>query len=84
MRFGMILAADGRWSIADENQQVLLSGTYRECEDWLDARENGHPVYGTGSLHQPEPGDSLLQTLAQRLLLKPSASRSPIQSRTPE
>ena len=30
---------DGIWSVHDESG-VVFSGTYRECEDWLDWNEN--------------------------------------------
>jgi hypothetical protein len=31
---------DDRWIVIDRHEQPVFEGTLRECEDWLDLREN--------------------------------------------
>jgi hypothetical protein len=48
-----------RWLIVDEENDALLVGTLRECEDWLDFQENqesrqlaaAQGTHGSGWLH---------------------------------
>ncbi|MFN0198548.1 MAG: hypothetical protein ACKVT0_17515 [Planctomycetaceae bacterium] len=40
---------DRLWVIVDEEDQQVFSGTWRECELWLDASENlARPVHVSG------------------------------------
>lgn len=31
-----------QWAIFDETEQPVYTGTYQQCEDWLDHHENNH------------------------------------------
>lgn len=38
------LSEQNKWAILDESDQDVFRGTLPECESWLDAAENQHPV----------------------------------------
>lgn len=49
-------AAEEQWTIVDERDEVVFTGTLRGCEDWLDFQENaerrstGNPGFWRGFL----------------------------------
>jgi len=40
MRFEVRPAESDQWVVFDEDEQSVFTGTYRQCEDWLDVYEN--------------------------------------------
>jgi hypothetical protein len=55
-------APNGRWTVVNDRDEVVFTGRWEQCEDWLDLHENVRP----GAQHNRSGGR--LARMLRRLL----------------